>query len=202
MNDTDKVAAEVAALEIERDKVAAEVERIIAEKAKVDAEILRIGVEQQRVAAEVDRIQNEALKINADIIAVQQATINDTARTVNDTTRATNDTNRTVGELSALADKTASECNLLDQKRQTELAQVVDSVSTGTVTGVIGKQKALFDKQAAGFDRDAEQKLAKIMVDSWSVRMSTDGTAVASSAGLDDPQIASVLAKAKAGIQV
>lgn len=127
---------------------------------------------------------------------------NEAVRTINDTTRATNDTNKTVGELQALSDKTTAEVALLDQKTETELAQVSDTVATGTVAGVIGKQKSLFQKQTDGFDRDAEQKLAKIMVDTWSVRMTVDGSGDSTAAGINDAQIAAVLTKAKTGIAV
>lgn len=147
------------------------------------------------------RTVNETNRTAADIVAMQAATANDNIRTANDTTRANNDTNRTIGELDALSSKNAAEVALLTQKRETELAQVSDLVSTGTVAGVIGKQKILLQKQTDGFDRDAEQKLAKIMVDTWSVRQTTDG-ALANPAGIDDAAIAAVLAKAKQGINL
>jgi len=153
------------------------------------------------IVAQEARTLNETNKTAAEITAMQIASANDTQRTINDTTRANNDTNRAIGELDALSTKTDAEISLLRQKRETELAQVSDVVATGTVAGVIGKQKALFQKQTDGFDRDAEQKLAKIMVDTWSVRQTSDG-ALANPAGLDDAQIATVLAKAKAGINI
>jgi len=153
------------------------------------------------IAAQIARTSNETDKTAADIVAMQAATANDNIRTTNDTTRTNNDTNRSIGELAALSSKTDAEVNLLVQKKETELAQVSDTVATGTVAGVIGKQKGLFQKQTDGFDRDAEQKLAKIMVDTWSVRQTTDG-ALANPAGIDDAAIANVLAKAKQGINL
>jgi len=158
---------------------------------KIDAEIV----------AQLARTGNETSKTTAEIVAMQAATVNDNTRTVNDTTRANNDTNRAIGELASLSSKTDAEVGLLNQKRETELAQVSDLVATGTVAGVIGKQKNLFQKQTDGFDRDAEQKLAKIMVDTWSVRQTTDG-ALANPAGIDDAAIATVMAKAKQGINI
>lgn len=152
------------------------------------------------IAAQVAQTANENKKVTAEIAALQTQTANDTTKTNNDTTRATNDTNRSIGELDALASKTTAEVSLLDQKRESELAQVSDMVSTGTVVGVIGKQKALFQKQTDGFDRDAEQKLAKIMVDSWSVRTTITGEADVATSGMADADINSVLATAKAGI--
>jgi hypothetical protein len=138
-------------------------------------------------------------KVRAEVDSIRATILNEGIRTINDTTRATNDTNRSIAEIQTNADKTAAEVGLLLQKTETELAQVVDAVGTGTVYCIIGKQKALFQKQTDGFDRDAEQKLAKIMVDTWSVRQTTDG-ALAGEAGLAETDIAAVLAVAKAGI--
>lgn len=68
--------------------------------------------------------------------------------------------------------KTVSETALLGQKKATEKAQItglgVDADS------VIGRQKNLYLAQADGFKRDAEQKAAKVLVDSWNVRRTTD----------------------------
>lgn len=68
--------------------------------------------------------------------------------------------------------KSAGEIALLAQKTVTESAQVlamgVDADS------VIGKQKALYGAQTNGFTRDAEQKTAKLLADTWSVRRTTN----------------------------
>jgi len=177
--------------------------------AKITADILHSGIQtadntrkiDADIIAQVARTTNETNKTTAEITALQAQTVNDTIRTTNDTTRTNNDTNRAIGELAALANKTDAEVNLLNQKKETELAQVSDVVGNGTVAGVIGKQKGLFQKQTDGFDRDAEQKLAKIYVDTWSVRQTTDG-ADAGLAGISEAQIAAVLQKAKQGINI
>jgi hypothetical protein len=68
--------------------------------------------------------------------------------------------------------KTASERALLDQKTITEEAQTSDTPGVlSTVAGVIGKQKYLYESQASGFSRDAEQKAAKIAVDAWATEL-------------------------------
>jgi hypothetical protein len=73
--------------------------------------------------------------------------------------------------------KVTAETALLNQKTVTEQAQVtalgVDADS------VIGKQKALYTAQTNGFARDAEQKAAKLMSDTWAVRRTTDEATVA-----------------------
>lgn len=178
--------------------------------AKITAEIAALQTQTadntRKITAEITndnaRLVNETNRLAEEITASRAKTANETAQTVNDTTRATNDTNRAIGELASLASKTDAEVSLLNQKRETELAQVSDVVATGTVVGVIGKQKNLFQKQADGFDRDAEQKLAKIYTETWAVRQSTDGDPDPNSSGLGNAAIAAVLTKARAGINI
>lgn len=68
--------------------------------------------------------------------------------------------------------KVTAETALLNQKITTEKAQ---TTSLGVdADSVIGKQKALYAAQTAGFARDAEQKAAKLMSDTWAVRRTTD----------------------------
>jgi len=89
--------------------------------------------------------------------------------------------------------KTEAEQNLINQKTLTEEAQTEDVLSNATVVftpkvvdgegyeitpavglGVVGKQQVLFAKQTDGFQRDAEQKATKILMDSYTIRRSTD----------------------------
>lgn len=95
--------------------------------------------------------------------------------------------------------KTQTETAVMAQKLVTETAQTEGD--SNTVGGVLGKQMKLMDKQAEGFDRNAEQKLAKMMIDTWTVRQTTDGAETAHN-GLVDTEINKVLNKAKEGIGV
>jgi len=96
--------------------------------------------------------------------------------------------------------KVIAETGLLSQKQVTEAAQTGNS--NVDANSVIGKQKTLYDKQAAGFDKSAEQKAASLMVDVWNVQRTTDPTVVAASTanGLDDPQIKRAINKMLTGI--
>lgn len=60
---------------------------------------------------------------------------------------------------------------LYTQKKATELAQ---TVSTPAANSVMGVQNALMVKQTENYKRDAEQKAAKIMIDTWNVRRNQD----------------------------
>ncbi len=95
--------------------------------------------------------------------------------------------------------KTIEETNLLLWKTNTEKAQ---TISMGVDdNSVVGKQKALYGAQTAGFTRDAEQKAAKVMVDSWNVRRTTDeGTVADGTNQLNDAAVGRAVAKLLAGV--
>jgi len=114
------------------------------------------------------------------------------------------------GVATAQKGKFTAEIELLSQKSISELAQTADTVPIDTlalntntaVTGVLSKQKLLFAKQTDGFDRDAEQKLTKMVLDTWSVG-ATLGTATASDVNrLDEANTGAIMEKAMAGISV
>lgn len=99
--------------------------------------------------------------------------------------------------LEAQVRKTEKEIALLQQKIVTEEAETIGDENT--VGGLKGKQMELIQKQAEGFDRNAEQKVAKMMIDTWTVRQTTDGADTANN-GLVDSEINRVLNIAKTGI--
>lgn len=95
--------------------------------------------------------------------------------------------------------KTNGEIALLAQKTATEKAQVlglgVDADS------VVGRQKALYQAQADGFKRDAEQKVAKIMADTWAVRRTTDEATQANATNmLDDAAVGRAMQALLSGV--
>jgi hypothetical protein len=94
------------------------------------------------------------------------------------------------------ATKTDSETVFLNQRIVTEKAQILDVVDGVSVLGVLGKQKLLYQAQTDGFSRDAEQKLAKMLIDTWSVRRSTDEGTIADAVNkLNDANIGAALIK-------
>ena len=73
--------------------------------------------------------------------------------------------------------RTSTETSLLVQKIATEKAQ---TTAMGVDTdSILGRQKGLYLAQTTGFTRDAEQKAAKLLVDTWNVRRTTDEGTVA-----------------------
>lgn len=97
-------------------------------------------------------------------------------------------------------EKVAEEKQLLLWKTNTEKAQTLGAGVDPD--SVIGKQKNLYQAQADGFKRDAEQKAAKVMVDSWNVRRTTDSTQTSGNANnkLDDTFVGQAVAKLLSGV--
>ena len=95
--------------------------------------------------------------------------------------------------------KVQNESGLLAQKIQTERAQTTGAGTTED--SVIGKQKSLYQAQADGFKRNAEQSAAKLMIDSWNTRRITDEGTVADSLNkLNDASVGRVVDKLMSGI--
>ena len=91
-----------------------------------------------------------------------------------------------------------SQTSLVNQKVATEKAQT--SGVGIEPTSVIGKQIALYAAQTDGFTRDAEQKAAKMMIDSWNVRRTTDvGTVADATNKLNDANVGRAVEKMLAG---
>jgi len=165
---------------------------------KINAELLVL--EQQ---ASTEKLKGELLQAQIDIEnlkipLVEAQTWAERAKTADNITIDV-PSNPVVGIIGKQKDKTQNEIDLLEQKEKTELAQTNDIVGGSPVDGVIGKQKELFSAQTDGFFRTAEQKLAKIMADSYSIRRTTDEELIAPG-GLTDADIKDVMNEAKVGI--
>ena len=91
------------------------------------------------------------------------------------------------------------EIALLTQKTASERAQTLElGVDENSI---LGRQKALYQAQADGFKRDAEQKATKIMVDSWNVRRTTDeGTVADATNMLNDAAVGRAVTKLLNGV--
>lgn len=88
-----------------------------------------------------------------------------------------------------------------EQRTITEKAQTQAGVAaTGSV---IGTQVALMNKQADGYDRNAEQQAAQIWANTWNVRRQTDEDTIADSTNhLADADLGKVMLKLAQGINV
>lgn len=198
-------------------------DKIALEATLIEKQIELTTVEVQKAQAELAIIQAGLPKINAEIAHIEAQTALVTQQVASETLKnfihATDpnlsgsiEQERRVllaqkckldAEFDVLMltkDKTLNESALLAQKVATERAQ---TISTGVdADSVIGTQKGLYTAQTKGFKRDAEQKAAKLLTDSWSVRRTTDETGTQANATnkLDDATIGTVVNKMVAGI--
>ena len=169
-----------------------------AELPKIEAEILLINAQKDKVLAETQNLDVERLRIIAQTSLINQQTTN----AVQEHEVLVAQECKLKGEYDLIMQnvlKAAQETALLAQKVVTERAQ---TQSTGVaVDSVIGRQKELYTAQANGFLRDAEQKAAKIMVESWNVRRTTDeGTVADATNKLADSYVGGAVSKLLSGV--
>lgn len=163
-------------LTAEKLRIEAQTSQIAAETVNLPKQGLLIDAQKDVQNQQKLNLVSEELRIDAQTAQIQQQTSNAVIEA--DVLRAQKcklDAEFDVLLQSKL--KTAAEVTLLAQKNQTEKAQ---TVAMGVdADSVIGRQKDLYQAQTAGFARDGEQKAAKLMIDSWNVRRTTDEGTVA-----------------------
>jgi GGDEF domain-containing protein len=169
---------------LEKDKSYLEAQILEVKKQIADVELLKAQVEKQKADQELLLLQQQELKVTAEIAVL-------------DAQKCKLD-----AEFDVLVEqklKTAQETQLLTWKVTTEKAQ---TTALGVEdNSVIGKQKLLYAAQTSGFARDAEQKVAEIMVKSWGIRRTTDEATVADGTNkLADTYIGQAITKLLAGV--
>lgn len=196
-----------------------QVSNLVAEFARTNKQALQIDAQTANIIEEGLNIPKMGTKIDADAALTTQQKINliseelgidaRTALTTQQKDNAATEKTVLVAQEcklraeydSILANnlRVASEKALLDQKKITEQAQT--AAGFVDVDSVLGKQKALYEAQATGYKRDAEQKAAEIMFKSWATRKTTDdATEVNDTNKLSDPFIGTAISKLLAGI--
>lgn len=114
-------------------------------------------------------------------------------QTANELTRNT--------QIASQTTKITAETSILNQRAVSEEAQTKDTVAGVAVGGILGKQMSLYQNQSDGYIRDAEQKAAKIMNDTFITTMSTDaGPFDRTFAGVDDTEMKKVMDILKVGV--
>lgn len=158
-------------------------------KLGLEAELLKIQKEIAQVELEKVRVELEIAQLNAEKIPAEIAVLKAQKCKLD-------------AEYDVLVGqklKVVAETSLLNQKVNTEKAQTMGSVTDPD--SVIGKQKTLYTAQADGFQRDAEQKAAQILISTWNARRTTDeGTEANDSNQLYDPTIGRAVGKLLGGI--
>jgi len=208
---SDLVTAQITQAENENDLIG---QKIITELSQTGGDFTQAsaaGHGFNNLATLAGLLEKELDKADAEARLIIQKVVTEVGQT-SDTKPATlgemGSTTVIAGMMQSMKSKTESENILLAQKTITELAQTSDVIdittdalnTSTTVAGTTEKQKDLFGAQTDGFTRDAEQKLAKMMIDAWSVD-ATVGSATANATNhLRDEDLGAVIALAKTGI--
>lgn len=220
------VDAQVRLTEVQILLAEAELERELIQKELVQAQVDKLKAETINVQQQLNNLKSEdillnkqAAKLDADTdISVQQL-VNLKSEDIVLTKQALKLDADTINTQQQLNNLLAEECvlksqfdinksqnlqvisqtSLVNQKVATEKAQT--SGLGIEPTSVIGKQITLYAAQAEGFKRDAEQKAAKIMIDSWNVRRTTDvGTVADATNQLNDPNVGRAVSALLGGV--
>jgi hypothetical protein len=159
------------------------------DKTRLEADLLLL--QREKLALEADLLLLQKDKLSAELLnlGVQKLILDEQKLNLAD--------ERLTGAKQRL--KLDEEIALLQQKKITEVAQV--SALNVDADSVIGRQKLLYDAQTKGFTRDAEQKAANILVDSWKVRRTTDDATAANSTNkLSDAEVGRAVDKLLTGV--
>lgn len=203
-----KIDAEIILLDKESTKMDQEIILMEKQVEKIDAEIEILGYEIIKIQAAIKNMQIDnivksgqvvdqmSIDVNGDVViptgdalpitgiigAQRQKLLEEVDLTIKQ--QATEQSRNTL--IGSQDVKTQAEYNLVARKIMTEEAQVGDIVGASEelglegfpVGGIIGRQGNLLDAQISGFERDAEQKAAKIVTDLWSVNITADNTSI------------------------
>lgn len=185
--DGQRAALEIDLLKQQRNKAFLDGELVKAQAAKVYQDICLAQLQEKKMQEEIDLLQEQFKNQEEETKNTKQQ------RFVINATKCKLD-----AEFSVLVQqklKVVQETALLAQKTSTEAAQITNSAAVGSV---IGAQTALYAAQAEGFQRDAEQKMTKMMLDTWNTRRATSSTLTSANPTnlLDDSNIGKVLEKA------
>lgn len=182
-------------------KTVAETAVVGKQGALLDEQLLKTQAETALVSANKLLTDKQVEKLTAEILLIGKQEDQLTAETALTNQKLVNLINEDLS-ITKAREKADAEISILNQKKLTEEAQILDVVNGNTVTGVIGLQKLLYQNQADGFIRDAEQKAAKIHADFFTVIQSTDVVTDVSLYGADGASVKAVLDKMKAGVNV
>jgi len=184
------------------DKVNKDTEYVTKQILKVDDEIALVQAQVATQTKQLEVMDKAILNADKDLEVKTSGIALQTAQTALANQQVTN----AVAQEEQIRKQTLklqSEIDVLEQRKASELAQTSDTVNGQPVGGVLGKQIALYGNQAEGYIRDAEQKAAKILNDTFLTRVTTEyDSADATTAGQSDVEVSKVMAKLKSGIGV
>ena len=199
---------EVLKSELQRQALEASLPKITAEIDQLTAQTAVVTQQKLNLVAEALNIEKQGLHLDAQAALSTQQKLNLIAEALNIPTQGlvlVAQERKLKAEYDNLLlqnERTISETILLTQKYATERSQIEGSGVD--VDSIIGRQKALYLAQSDGFKRDAEHKAAQLLLGTWNIRRTTDGTTTYADYDnhLNDLSIGAVVAKLCDGIGV
>lgn len=208
-----KLPEEVALLELNQAQVTAQTTQVTAQTANTTAQTAQATYTTTNLLpAQLAQLTAQTAGTTAQTAQVTYTTANllpkqvdqltaqvagTTAQTAQVVYTTTNLLPAQVTNTTAQTASTNAQTDLYAQKKVTELAQTTTTAAAGSVMGI---QNALMVKQTENYLRDAEQKAAKIMIETWAVRQNTDGGQTVTTNHLGDTYIATAVDALLAGI--
>jgi hypothetical protein len=187
-------------LQAQIDKIAKETLGIEKQTLKLDSDIALVDTQVILQGKQGEVLDEAVLNAQKDLLVKDSQIANQDAQTTMVGKQIINTENQ-AAQILIQTTKISAEKDILTQRAVSEEAQTKDVVGGIAVGGIIGKQMSLYQNQADGYIRDAEQKAAKIMNDTLITRISTDYEQVSTlTAGLSDAEVGNVMSKLKLGI--
>lgn len=182
-------------------QIAGEVLKIEKERELISSQLLSMAAERLNIPKQGTLLDSQANKVTEDILAstIQRGYV--VAQTAM-VSKQEDKIDQEIIQSQSNIIKTDKEIAVLEQRRKSEIAQTSDLIDGVAVTGVLGKQKGLYQAQTDGFARDAEQKLTDAMLKAFTVIRTTDEGTVPEIFGFGEASVKSVVDKAKAGINI
>lgn len=192
---TAQIASQTALIEAQTDVANKSIEM-------TDAQIRKIDSDTQVNDAQVQQIQKSIEVSTAQITQMGIQNSLTTAQTAQ-VTKQTELTTAQIAKVGADTSLVGTQEQLVTYQGHTEQAKYLDTVNGAVVTGVVGKQKEVYTAQAKGFRDSALQAAAKTVIDTWSVRRTTDEATKASpTSGLQDTNIGSAVEQMFLNLQI
>lgn len=195
--------AELVRVEIEREGankelIQAQIDRIRREITSADLADAHTSAQTANISKQTENLASSELLIQAQTAEQKAQTINTGQQLLN--LKAQECVLKTQYDMNLSQNlQIVAQTSLVNQKVATEKAQT--AAGGVEADSVIGKQKLLYTAQTDGFKRDAEQKAAKLLADTWNVRRTTDaGTVADTTNGLSDANIGRAVSKMLAGV--
>ena len=205
-----QITQETSNLSSQQEQIVAETSRVLYEVSyRLPEEVTLIKHNQDQVLAQTNKIitdTEEAIQRIEELVPSQIALTNTqkaqaTAQTEQITYTTSTVLPANVANVNAQKDSALAQTALYEQKTVTELAQTTSTPASGSVMGV---QNDLMATQKASYLRDAEQKAAKMLIDTWSVRHNAEpgGNPVTFDNRLRNEDIGDAVGKMLTGIGV